>query len=533
MSEANPLPTSAELIGFLVKTLEWELDHQVKERTWRTYIAGKPVSEKTRASIFDALARAFLGPTGDISFPTGQVISAEEAVRGIRDVFLAQARHWDDIRTQLPSGANPKVVPLLTIVALRLAIIDLALRFAAFLMQQEALPPLEELDASGTPARAPVLEENLLGRQLRELLKHAGLTRELVAEELDVTKQAVDKWLDGRDLPPAARLEEIVDLLVKRTGATRDVTPLRLMLRGRRLLAKVMRPLEACIGRKQLEQLGLAFLRLTRRTWAHLACGHHYDRLVREVVHGELILRGSQSISGQLILEELAPQEQDIVWRGLVQAAAMDWAQTLVVIQQAAHRLARMEELAATEGLRHINLEEQAETILVFAFVPQEELPDFLARLVESPPDVRSMMCLYMLSMRFAGVREMPDGPDKRLELARMTEGCRLLAMESPWQPESFNRLAWVCYTMRLSLLLRPFKQSSLEDRATLVRVGREAISALEDAPRMPPPDDLRELWEELVDILQGVDGLCDLLEAVDRGELELVEGRFIQLPKD
>ena len=143
------------------------------------------------------------------------------------------------------------------------------------------------------------------------------------------------------------------------------------------------------------------------------------------------------------------------------------------------------------------------------------------------------MMCLYMLGMRLDGVREMPDGPEKLSELARMTEECRLLARESPWQPESFNRLAWVCYAKRLSLLLRTFKQCSIEDKAALARAGREALSAVEEAPRMPPPDDLREWWEEIMDILKGLEGMCGLLEAVDRGELELMDGRFIQLPKD
>jgi transcriptional regulator with XRE-family HTH domain len=532
MSEANPLPTSAEIIGFLVKTLEWDLDHQVKERTWRNYIAGKPVGEKTREAIFDALARAFLGPKEDFVLPTGQTFSKQEVVRNIRNVFMAQARFWDDIRAQLPEGANPKVVPLLTIVALRLAIIDLALRFAAFLLLQKELQPPEEPEASGATESTPALEENVLGRLLRELLKSAGLTRDALAERLDVSKQAVDKWLDGRDLPPVARLEEIVDLLVKETGATQDVTPLRMMLRSLRLLAKVTRPLEACIGPKQFEQLGLAFLRLTRGMWARLARIRYHPESLRDAVHGELLLLGAHSSFGRNLLEELARQEEDIVWSGLVHAAGMDWAQTLAVIQQAAHRLARVEALADTEGLRHINVEEQAEITLILAFAPQEQMPDFLVHMLESPPEVRSMMTLYMLSVRLDGVREMPDGAEKLLELTRLTEVSRLLALESPWQPESFNRLAWLAYARRLSLLLRPFKQFSLEDRVTLARVGRDAVAALEEAPRIPPPDELREWWEDVVGILESIDGLCSLLEAVELGELELVDGKFIQLPK-
>jgi hypothetical protein len=191
-----------------------------------------------------------------------------------------------------------------------------------------------------------------------------------------------------------------------------------------------------------------------------------------------------------------------------------------------------VEALADTEGLRHINVEEQAEITLILAFAPQEQMPDFLVHMLESPPEVRSMMTLYMLSVRLDGVREMPDGAEKLLELTRLTEVSRLLALESPWQPESFNRLAWLAYARRLSLLLRPFKQFSLEDRVTLARVGRDAVAALEEAPRIPPPDELREWWEDVVGILESIDGLCSLLEAVELGELELVDGKFIQLPK-
>jgi transcriptional regulator with XRE-family HTH domain len=531
-SEANPLPTSAEIIGFLVKTLEVELDLDIKERTWRNYIAGRPVSDKTREAIFDALARAIRGSAGDSSHPQGQLVSEEEVLRGLREVLLAQARYWDDIRTQLPAGASPRAVPLLAIVALRLAIIDLALRFAVLLVRDKDLqPPPEEPPAPGAPDSTPTLEENVLGRLLRELLKMAKLTRDELAEALDVSKQAVDKWLDGRDLPPAGRLEEIVDLVVQRTGTTKDSTPARVLLRGLRLLSKVTRSLEACIGGKQLEQLGLAFFRLTKLMWRRLAHMHFHPEEFRGSVHGELLLVGSHSYWGQQILREIAPQEQDIVWSGLVRAAGMDWARTLAGIQQVAHGLADLERIADTEGFRHFDLEEQAEVSLLLAFVPQEQLPDFLARLNEASPELRSQAGAYFLSLRLEGVRELPDGQEKLLELARLAEACRLAASTSQWESEAFNRLAWVCHAERLHHLLRPLQGLKSSEKATLERVIREVVAALDETPRRPPPADMRDWQEYMVKVLLELDLLCYRVDTAVRGELEHAVIKLVPLP--
>ncbi|OJT21453.1 hypothetical protein BO221_26920 [Archangium sp. Cb G35] len=519
-SEANPLPTSAEIIGFLVKTLEVDLDPDIKERTWRNYITGKPVSEKTREAIFEALIRALLGPavpTGDVPLPDGRVAPADAVIQGFRDVLMAQARHWDDIRAQLPAGASPKAVPLLTIIALRLAIIDLALRAAVLFVRQKDLQTPQERTASEASEHTPALEENVLGQVLRELVKLTGLTRDEFARKLGVSKQALDKWLGGRELPPALRLEEIVDLVVKQTGTTKDTTPARILLRGLRLLSKVARPLEACIGRKQLEQLGLAFHRLTRSLWIHIARLRTYPEEFLTQVHGEIILLGCHSGWGRHILREIAPKENDIVWSGLVRAAGMDWADLLAFIQQIAGNLASMERIADTEGLRHIDLEVQAETSLLMAFAPDDVLPDFLSRLRTAPPEHRAMASWYFLGMRLKGIRELPDGPEKCWEFARMAESCRLAARTSPWQPESFNRLAWLSHAERIHLLLQPFENASLENRAALVRAGREVIAAMEEAPRTPPPAELRDWQERMSKLLEQTKNLCDQLEALDR----------------
>lgn len=530
---ANPLPTSAEIIGFLVKRLELDLGPGIKERTWRNYIAGKPVSEKTRDAIFDALARAFLSPKGDLSLPDGQVVSAEEGIRGIREVLMAQARHWDDIRTRLPAGASPKTVPLLAIVALRLVIIDLALRCAVFLANLEGLEPSKEPQAPEAPDSTPSLEENLLGRLLRELLKLASLTRDELAEKLEVSKQAVDKWLDGRDLPPRERIEEIVDIVVQRTGTTQDTLPVRFLLRGLRLLAKVTHPLEACIGPKQFEQLGLGFLRLTRAVWRQLAHLSFPSKNRQQQVYGEIVLIGSHSIFGQHILRMVARQEQDIVWTGLVRAAAMDWARTLAAIQEAASRLAHIEQIVDTEGLRHMDLEAQAESSLVIAFAPPEVFPDFLVRMFEAPPELRAQMIFYCLGLRLEGVREMPDGPEKLLELARLSESCRLAATTSPWEPESFNRLAWTCHSLRLAYLFEPFEKSLIKDWASLVQACREVRAAFDEAPRVPPPADLFETQESMAKLRASFEAIFGLVEAINRGELKLVEGELIRLPEE
>ncbi|PTL79990.1 helix-turn-helix transcriptional regulator [Vitiosangium sp. GDMCC 1.1324] len=518
-SEANPLPTSAEIIGFLVKTLEVELGHDIKARTWRNYITGKPVSEKTQEAIFDALTLALLGPavpTGDVPLPSRQVAPAEEVIRGIRDVLMFQARHWDDIRAQLPAGASPKAVPLLAIIALRLAIIDLALRVATLFVLRKDIQPPKERTASEV-SETPELEDNVLGQLLRELIKLSRLTRDEFARKLGVSKQALDKWLDGRELPPALRLEEIVDLVVKQTGTTRDSTPVRLLLRGLRLLSKLVRPLEAFIGHKQFEQLGLAFLRITRSLWLYIARIHIHPEEFQAQMYGELILLGSHSGWGQHILRESAPEEKDIVWSGLIRAAGMDWADMLTFIQQVANNLASMERIANSEGLRHIDLEEQAETSLLMAFAPDDALPVFLSRLRTAPPEHRAMANWYFLGLRLEGIRELPDGPEKRSELARLAESCRLAASTSPWQPESFNCLAWLCHGERILLLLQPFNDISMENRATLVRAGREFIAALDDAPRTPPPADMRNWNEHMSKLREQVADLCDRLEAMDQ----------------
>ena len=69
-----------------------------------------------------------------------------------------------------------------------------------------------------------------LGQKLKALLKESRMTQEDLAEQLEVSRQAVGKWVNDKGIPEVGKLVQISDLfdvsldyLLKEDGTEKNV----------------------------------------------------------------------------------------------------------------------------------------------------------------------------------------------------------------------------------------------------------------------------------------------------------------------
>ena len=299
---------SGALLGAVVAAFATEGEF-LKSRTARRFFAGHILTDAHRRQVFEALA-GVLVDTGAVD--TSEVLCREDMARALEEAAL----RWDETVARFQSRAG-SLRQAVVVRALRLAVVDLALRvFAVLRLDRKPVP------GSGTPLWA---KPNGGGELVRRLTREAGLTREELAEQLDVSNNTVDNWLDGRNRPAP----ENIRALARAVARNGEAVAVERAIRWRCALSALATRLAGELGRRQVEELGTALVRFVR------AIDDDVERMERarieESAGTELIALwyGTAHPMSHPLLRNLATVERDADWRRDILASMRPWGMAL------------------------------------------------------------------------------------------------------------------------------------------------------------------------------------------------------------
>ncbi len=236
-------PFSEIVIGTIVKEFGFQ-DDILQQKTAKRYFSGKRVKDENKREICAAIGKALV----DLGFiPSSPLLEREGFTleQVISPMIAWYADEWDRLVGYMRSTSAPVDRPDLAAISyLRLAVIDLALRASAILWLTEAPTPKE-----GTPLWA---EEKGGAKYLRELLDKCQEghrpTRDELAEQLDVSYNTIDNWLDTDTRPSRSNIDRIAEELAPRIPAV-DSKTLKAQLHRHYALCTLCNLLAEHVGR--------------------------------------------------------------------------------------------------------------------------------------------------------------------------------------------------------------------------------------------------------------------------------------------
>lgn len=298
---------SWRVLGAVVKALGGGAP-VLKSKAARRFFAGMPVSERSRMELFlalgDLLVESGVSPAAFLVWRPDLAVALEHAaMRWDRQLATIQSR-------SAPVGGERSLVEQ----ALRLAVVDLAVRAFAVLRLAGAAPP-----DSKTPRWAV---SNGGGLFLRELASRASVTRAALAERLGVSKNAVDNWFDGVNRPNQTNLR----MLARELAGAGDVARLEQDIGRCFALSALAEALAATLGWDCVTDLATACARFVRLIMEDV------DRMNRRPLTettsaAELLalMFGTAHSSTTVLLRNLARHETETGWHRDILAAGSPW----------------------------------------------------------------------------------------------------------------------------------------------------------------------------------------------------------------
>lgn len=391
------IPLSGEIIGAIVKEIQPD-GGLLTEKTTRRYFKGKRVKGSKKHEIFREIGRVVTDrgiiPNGTIPEPLfphslfpelTALASNPRNVQLLQDFgsIVANGRHplssilpepqlmkafasgladsmadqvvsfaietwgeaWDLLAGQLRTPSVLLGSPRLPVVScLRLATIDLALRVSAALWISNQPSPKEQTPLWAVPKGGSVYLKQLLARcgQRRP-------TREKMAQEVGVSKNAVSSWLDIGTRPHVENLDQIAEILAPRLSDTESET-LKANLHRHYLLCSLGDRIAGIVGRENVIELATALVRFIRRSMHDADIITTY--LPREVIEfgqATILALGVHADASQAPLIALEHHEEDPVWKSDLAIAHKPWHARLSSIARFAEGIERTDDRVHNE----------------------------------------------------------------------------------------------------------------------------------------------------------------------------------------
>lgn len=257
-SQTYRAPLSGQIIGVAVRELRLQ-DDVLKTKTAVRYFKGGRIKDDSKHEIFEVLGQVLVDH--NIIPPSPFLVQEGIPLAKVISSSIAwYADQWDQLVGYMQSMSAPVDRPeLLAISYLRLATIDLSLRTSAALWLADLPTPDEE---------TPLWAENR-GRAtyLRRLLDGCGpdgLTRDQLAERLEVSYNTIDNWLDTDTRPSWFHINRLAEELAPYHADLSKET-LQSRLHRHDALSGLCDLLSVHIGRDAVGDLATALVRFISR----------------------------------------------------------------------------------------------------------------------------------------------------------------------------------------------------------------------------------------------------------------------------
>lgn len=314
-------PNSGVIVGRIVDAMDLRVG-ALSDRTARRYFRGERIKESEQNQILFDLS-CVLFDSGIAGLP--YALPEEFPLYGyLSGGLVLYATMWGQILGFLRGKPlSIQRTDVASVACLRLSVIDMAIRVAAFLDLAQLPPPSEEV-----PLWA---QEGAGSLFLKKLLQECGdkrPTRDQLADDLEVLRNTVDSWLDGNVTPSRENIENLGKYLNDLLPQGRSESPV-CSLRRNYALSSLAARLSDWLGRETVIELAMAFQRLTKWIMESLRQYRHLPLEQWVEHHVGLFVWGSQSVSTQAILRRVISRESDPVWQADLAAAHTRWKNRL------------------------------------------------------------------------------------------------------------------------------------------------------------------------------------------------------------
>lgn len=389
------LPTSGELLGALARLCDWRPKRSVKERTWRKFCHGEPIHQSTRREIMKEMVDSLAGTLGQPHEAQGAELSREEWVQGFLDFIQAHVAWWDQLCERIRSALPASPTVFTTTVALRLAMVELAMRLGAMFTANNVTVRFPA-DLAERQVDATRL---LLPYALRRVTKEAGITRLQLAEALDVSREAVDQWLESTAIIPPERVDDIAEVIAEKMGM--EPTVLGLGLQVMRRISQVLVPLANMVGKQELDRLLLGSMRLLAVAQDVLPeHTRHLDAQARTEELCFLVFMGSESPLGAALRTAMLDQVPDALWGRAIATPMRQWEGVLAQVASTESFSARLSHFLAEQEFPPDGEQEQKK-LHRYLLLPKDSPSSPYAFLSTLPPQERGEAGLSILIQSF------------------------------------------------------------------------------------------------------------------------------------
>jgi hypothetical protein len=517
------LPQSSEILGALARLCEWQPTHSARERTWRKFCQGEHIDGKTRRGIVEEMAESLIRKLGPSQNIYAEDLTQEQARQGLSSLLLFHAAYWDLMCKKLQDALPAKATAFTTTVALRLAVVEMAMRLGG-MFQLHGVVVEFPADLS---ERSVNVHRLILPYVLRMVLKEADITRMALAEELEVTKEAVDQWLESTALIPPERIDDIVEVLSEKTGL--DAAALSMGLRALRKVSQALMPLADRVGEEEVGRLLQGLFRLVAIAQATLVerTASLKDTARREAL-GVLITSGGESPLGAALREEMLKQFPDGAWKRAIATPPGRWMQFLGDVAAVETVSARVRRFYTEQGFPLS--EQEQEQILQHTLLSRESPENLYAPLYALPADQGALAYVLHLWRCFKSINshEMADTELQTLGVIAEVTGLVVEIAEGEVKTLAED-LRWRCITLFILGCMGIGQEHLKNQNEPEMKLWSERmLKALRGLP--PFPD---EPSPELVPLFQVLRLLKQTQEELDAGKMPTVKPSDYDFIKD
>ena len=299
------------------------------------------MKDSTREKIIAAIAEVLT----DSGFVSSQQVSEDsfKSAPTLASTLEWHMDNWDMLRSFIRRRTMrvlPSNLPKVWEAYIRLVVVDLALRLAAYLHLAGSSPA--GLDFRGSAYRT------VRGDYLNKRRRQSGLTLEDLAEKVGVDNHTVDAWMYDGSRPSNDNLAKAVSVLAEKIEGS-STSGLVLELRALYWVSDIAEILAEHAGVEAVEDaLG--------RRHKYAAATHHIieDQFPAESRAADLTALADLGVGARLaipVLSVLTEQEPDAEWREDLRPMGVDWVLRVLSANMNAHLSGEDDLINRTDGL--------------------------------------------------------------------------------------------------------------------------------------------------------------------------------------